>query len=92
MIGRKKKKHDEGEDVVVKKKQSRHLQRKLEARKPNARVDPHMEEQFLTGRLYACIESPGPARVVAAMATSLQVPFISCSMHRAGKIHLCVCR
>ena len=41
-------------------KQSNHLQRKLQARKPMAKVDPHVEEQFSTGRLYACVASrPG---------------------------------
>ena len=60
MIGRKKKKHNEREDDAVKKKKSQHLQRELEARKLNAKMVPHLEEQFLSGRLYACIASrPG---------------------------------
>ena len=42
---------------MLKKKKSRHLQRKLDARKPNAKVDPHVEEQFLTGRLYGELTS-----------------------------------
>ena len=33
-------------------KRSNHLQCKLDARKPTAKVDPHVEEQFSTGRLY----------------------------------------
>ena len=37
---------------MLTKKKSSHLQRKLAARKPTAKVDPHVEEQFLTGRLY----------------------------------------
>ena len=42
----------ESEDDVLTKKKSSHLQHKLAARKPMAKVDPHVEEQFLTGRLY----------------------------------------
>ncbi|KAL1920242.1 40S ribosomal protein eS8 [Calcarisporiella thermophila] len=41
-------------------KRSNHVQRKLEARKPNAKVDPLLDDQFATGRLYAIISSrPG---------------------------------
>ena len=40
------------EDDPLTKKRSNHLQRKLAGRKPNAKVDPHVEEQFLTGRVY----------------------------------------
>jgi len=60
-IGRKKtKKEAEAEDDVLTKKRSNHLQHKLANRKAQAKVDPHVEDQFLTGRLYACIASrPG---------------------------------
>jgi len=52
-IGRKKtKKEAEAEDDVLTKKRSNHLQRKLANRKAQAKVDPHVEDQFLTGRLY----------------------------------------
>ena len=42
----------EAEDDVLTKKRSNHLQRKLANRKAQAKVDPHVEDQFLTGRLY----------------------------------------
>lgn len=39
---------------------SNHVQRKLAARQSLAHVDPAVEDQFVTGRLYACISSrPG---------------------------------
>ncbi len=54
-IGRKKSKKDvePAEDDVLAKKKSNHLVRKLEERRKEgkAKVDPHVEEQFLTGRL-----------------------------------------
>eukprot|EP00047_Mylnosiga_fluctuans_P001273 m.219597 g.219597 ORF g.219597 m.219597 type:complete len:173 (+) comp10198_c0_seq1:219-737(+) len=41
-------------------KQSKAVLKKVAARKPFAPVDPKLEEQFATGRLYACIASrPG---------------------------------
>ena len=40
----------EGEEEAA--KRSNHVQRKLEKRKPTAKVDLHVEEQFSTGRLY----------------------------------------
>jgi len=42
----------EAEEDVLTKKRSNHLQRKLANRKSQAKVDPHVEDQFLTGRLY----------------------------------------
>ena len=55
-MGRKKAKKDAepSEDDPLTKKKSNHLQRKLEERRKEnkAKVDPHVEEQFLTGRLY----------------------------------------
>ncbi|KAL5493592.1 hypothetical protein EMCRGX_G014796 [Ephydatia muelleri] len=61
-LGRKKgstKKEDQEEDVTTK-KHSPHVTKTLAARKATAKVDPHLEEQFLTGRLYACVSSrPG---------------------------------
>ena len=47
---------DTEEDVLTKKR-SNHLQRKLAGRKAQAKVDPHVEEQFLTGRLYGAYQS-----------------------------------
>jgi len=42
------------------KKLSHHAQRSLDARKPDAKIDPLLESQFAAGRLYAVISSrPG---------------------------------
>jgi small subunit ribosomal protein S8e len=42
------------------KKRSKHLLRKVEGRKADAKVDPNVDEQFTTGRLYAALSSrPG---------------------------------
>ncbi|KAG8492713.1 hypothetical protein CXB51_010488 [Gossypium anomalum] len=59
-IGRKKKAaaaaKKEGEEV----KKSNHVLRKLEKRQQSRTLDPHIEEQFGSGRLLACISSrPG---------------------------------
>lgn len=41
-------------------KKSRAVLRKLESRKADAKMDPHVEDQFPTGRLYAILSSrPG---------------------------------
>ncbi|RKP17903.1 40S ribosomal protein S8 [Rozella allomycis CSF55] len=41
-------------------KKSNHVQRKIESRKKDAHVDQALDDQFSTGRLYACISSrPG---------------------------------
>ena len=40
------------EEDPLNKKRSNHLQRKLEARKSDAKIDLHLEEQFNTGRIY----------------------------------------
>ena len=37
---------------MLNKKRSNHCQRKMEARKGPSKIDPHLEEQFTTGRLY----------------------------------------
>ncbi|KAL5670416.1 hypothetical protein ACJX0J_022643, partial [Zea mays] len=68
-IGRKKKtpaaKKDnaEGQEVEAaaeETKKSNHVTRKLEKRKEGRTLDPHIEEQFGSGRLLACISSrPG---------------------------------
>nr|AAX48884.1 S8 [Suberites domuncula] len=60
-LGRKKsKKEESAEDDVLSAKKSNHVQKKLAGRKPTAKIDPHVEEQFLTGRLLACVSSrPG---------------------------------
>ncbi|ORX82189.1 ribosomal protein S8e [Anaeromyces robustus] len=50
-----KKKTDEEE-----KKVSNHVQRKLESRKTQSKIDSNVKDQFAAGRLYACISSrPG---------------------------------
>jgi len=42
------------------KKLSNHAQRRLDGRKPDAKIDPLLESQFVSGRLYALISSrPG---------------------------------
>eukprot|EP00126_Sphaerothecum_destruens_P007172 Sdes_comp19723_c0_seq1m11682 len=49
----------EEEDSLLKKK-SKHVQAKLASRKNDAKLDLKLEEQFNTGRLYACVSSrPG---------------------------------
>ncbi|KAG5463729.1 MAG: ribosomal protein S8e-domain-containing protein, partial [Olpidium bornovanus] len=69
-IGRKKgKKVDQKEHVgadgkpipdPLTKPRSNHVQRKVDARKASAKVDPHLDEQFVTGLLYAAVSSrPG---------------------------------
>jgi len=51
---------EEGEKTEEEKKKSRHLERKLEERKKDAKVDLLLETQFGAGRLYATISSrPG---------------------------------
>lgn len=48
------------ESDVLNKKRSRHCQKKMEVRKGTAKIAPLLEEQFTTGRLYACVSSrPG---------------------------------
>lgn len=50
----------EVEEAIVNKQRSNHLQRKLKAREPEAVLDEHLDDQFASGRLYACISSrPG---------------------------------
>ncbi|KAL7595419.1 hypothetical protein Lser_V15G29504 [Lactuca serriola] len=65
-IGRKKKtaattkKDTEEEGATEEAKKSNHVQRKIEKRQEERKLDPHVEEQFSSGRLYACISSrPG---------------------------------
>ena len=50
----------EGEAAAEETKKSNHVQRKLEKRQKDRKLDPHIEEQFAGGRLLACISSrPG---------------------------------
>jgi len=60
-IGRKKGyKAPEGEEDVLNKPRSNHAQRVMDARKPGAKTEQHLEEQFTSGRVMACISSrPG---------------------------------
>ncbi|KAG0060225.1 40S ribosomal protein, partial [Podila epicladia] len=48
------------ESEEVTKARSNHVQRKIEGRKAEAKVDPALDHQFAAGRLYACLSSrPG---------------------------------
>ncbi|CAI2165464.1 9263_t:CDS:2 [Funneliformis geosporum] len=60
-LGRKKvKKEGQVESEELNKKRSNHVKRKIDSRKEEAKVDPILEDQFATGRLYAIISSrPG---------------------------------
>ncbi|KAJ8556013.1 hypothetical protein K7X08_022771 [Anisodus acutangulus] len=64
-IGRKKKsatkkEGEEAPEAVTEDKKSNHVQRKLEKRQQDRKIDPHVEEQFASGRLLAAISSrPG---------------------------------
>ncbi|OIS99128.1 PREDICTED: 40S ribosomal protein S8-like [Nicotiana attenuata] len=65
-IGRKKKSavKKEGEEAetapAAEEKKSNHVQRKLQKRQQDRKIDPHVEEQFASGRLLAAISSrPG---------------------------------
>ncbi|KAK4778636.1 hypothetical protein SAY86_006164 [Trapa natans] len=65
-IGRKKKvaakkeATEEGEAPSEEAKKSNHILRKIEKRQKDRKLDPHIEEQFGSGRLLACISSrPG---------------------------------
>jgi len=59
-IGVKKIKGQKTEEVVDDTKRSGSLTRKLAARNKDRKLDPLLDEQFVTGRLYACISSrPG---------------------------------
>ena len=50
----------EGEAIAEETKKSNHVQRKLEKRQQGRALDTHIEEQFGSGRLLACISSrPG---------------------------------
>ena len=50
----------EGKAAAEEAKKSNHVQRKLEKRQQGRTLDPHIEEQFGSGRLLACISSrPG---------------------------------
>jgi len=58
-IGKKKTTSKEGDDDVID-KHSKHVERKLAKRQESRKLDSHLDEQFSTGRLYACISSrPG---------------------------------
>jgi len=60
-LGRKKgHKVAEGEEDVLTKPRSNHVKRKIEARKPACKLDQHLDDQFVGGRLLACVSSrPG---------------------------------
>ena len=51
---------DGTEDKAEAAKKSNHAQRKIKARKDDAKVDPQLTDQFVVGRLYAVVSSrPG---------------------------------
>nr|XP_043609956.1 40S ribosomal protein S8-like [Erigeron canadensis] len=55
-----KKEGEEGEAATEEATKSNHVQRKIEKRQEGRKLDSHVEEQFSSGRLYACISSrPG---------------------------------
>jgi len=59
-IVKKKKKDPKDETSEETKKQSKHLQSTMKHRQATRTLDPRLEEQFHTGRIYACISSrPG---------------------------------
>jgi len=67
-LGKKKKEKTTKDDTTAaavtpattEKKRSRHVLAKIKGRKATSQIDPHLEEQFTTGRLYAVISShPG---------------------------------
>jgi small subunit ribosomal protein S8e len=63
-IGKKKKvavkKDEEAAETEEEKKQSKRVQAKIAKRQEGQKLDPHLEDQFASGRLLACISSrPG---------------------------------
>lgn len=87
-IGRKKHKAvSEADEAIVNKVRSKHATRKVAARKADARVDPHLDEQFATGRLYGetmvavTVFVGGVALVVLVMGAGSWLHEI-CTAHR----------
>ena len=68
-------------------KRSNHVQRKIASRKPRAKVDPHVEEQFLAGRLLGT-DSAGTAMSHAVHST-LSLPSVACVSSRPGQSGRC---
>lgn len=60
-LGKRKKRETQAEtDAELSKKRSRHVEAVLKSRQPNAKIDPLLDDQFVSGRLYAIITSrPG---------------------------------
>ncbi|MRA75692.1 hypothetical protein GH890_29985, partial [Bacillus thuringiensis] len=60
-LGRKKgTKLTEAEEAVLSKQRSKKTQKKYDDRKKNSKVDAALEDQFITGRVLACVASrPG---------------------------------
>uniref|UniRef100_M1DBX3 40S ribosomal protein S8 n=1 Tax=Solanum tuberosum TaxID=4113 RepID=M1DBX3_SOLTU len=55
-----KKEGEEAAEAAAEEKKSNHVQRKLEKRQQDRKINPHVEEQFASGRLLAAISSrPG---------------------------------
>ncbi|CAG0885866.1 unnamed protein product [Cyprideis torosa] len=48
------------EETILNKKRSKRAEKKYKERQKHAKVEPALEEQFMTGRVYACLSSrPG---------------------------------
>ena len=69
-------------------KRSNHVQRKITSRKPRAKVDPHVEEQFLAGRLLGR-DSAGTAMSHAIAHSTLSLPSPACVSSRPGQSGRC---
>merc|ERR1712003_372705 len=60
LVGKKRKKEDVEKHEEDKKTQSKYVQKKLSSRQEGRTLDPNINSQFDTGRLFACISSrPG---------------------------------
>ena len=60
-------------------KRSNHVQRKITSRKPQAKVDPHVEEQFLAGRLLGTEAAGTLVHNVTCMGSWPRVSLLSLS-------------
>ena len=61
-------------------KRSNHVQRKITSRKPQAKVDPHVEEQFLAGRLLGTEAAGILVHNVTCMGSWPRVSLLSLSL------------
>ena len=75
------------EDDPVNKKRSNHVQRKVTSRKSTSKADPHVEEQFLTGRLYG--ESIATHTYSCTYLVCISISFLACVASRPGQSGRC---